>query len=112
MKQVAWVTGASSGIGEELCKQLSASGIRVVLSARNEAKLYQIKASLPNSKEHMVVPLDLEHSENVKELAKAVIAHTGRIDFLYNCGGLSQRAEAAETSLEVDRRIKIGRAHV
>jgi len=105
MKQVAWVTGASSGIGEELCKQLSASGIRVVLSARNEAKLYQIKASLPNSKEHMVVPLDLEHSENVKELAKAVIAHTGRIDFLYNCGGLSQRAEAAETSLEVDRRI-------
>lgn len=105
MKQVAWVTGASSGIGEELCKQLAANGLRVVLSARNEAKLQELKASLPNSSEHLVIPLDLEHSESFTDLAKTVVTQTGRIDFLYNCGGLSQRAEAAETSLDVDRRI-------
>ncbi len=105
MKQVAWVTGASSGIGEELCRQLAANGLRVILSARNEAKLHELKAILVNSSEHVVVPLDLEHSENFKKLAKSVISQTGRIDFLYNCGGLSQRAEASETSLEVDRRI-------
>ncbi|MDH4474769.1 MAG: SDR family oxidoreductase [Fluviicola sp.] len=105
MKQVAWVTGASSGIGEELCKQLAANGLRVILSARNEAKLQELKASLPNSSEHWVIPLDLERSEGFAELAKTVILQTGRIDFLYNCGGLSQRAEAAETSLDVDRRI-------
>jgi len=105
MKQVAWVTGASSGIGEEICRQLASKGFRLVLSARNEAKLNELKAVLPHSEEHIVLPLDLEHSENFAELAKDVISRTQRIDFLYNIGGLSQRAEASETSLEVDRKI-------
>lgn len=105
MKQVAWVTGASSGIGEELCKQLASKGFRLILSARNEVRLHEVKAVLPNADEHLVVPLDLEHSENFKELAKATMNHTDRIDFLYNIGGLSQRAEASETPLEIDRRI-------
>jgi len=105
MKQVAWITGASSGIGEELAKQLSAKGLKLILSARSEAKLHQLKATLPNSEDHLVVPLDLEHSEGFAELAKNVIAQTGTIDFLYNIGGLSQRAEAHETPIEVDRRI-------
>jgi len=105
MKKVAWVTGASSGIGEEICKQLAAKGFRLVLSARNEEKLKELKAILPDSEEHLVLPLDLEHSGNFPELAEEVMATCGKIDFLYNIGGLSQRAEASETSLEVDRRI-------
>lgn len=105
MKQVAWVTGASSGIGEELCKQLAEKGLRLVLSARSEDKLKALRDTLPNSSEHLIVPLDLEHSEGFRMLAAKLIIQTGRIDFLYNIGGISQRAEAAETSLEVDRRI-------
>ena len=105
MKQVAWITGASSGIGEELSRQLAAKGMRLVLSARSEERLHTLKASLPNSEEHLVIPLDLEHSEGFRLLAAAVYEQTGRIDFLYNIGGLSQRAEAAETPIEVDRRI-------
>ncbi len=105
MKQVAWVTGASSGIGEEICKQLAAKGLRLVLSARNEVKLQELKATLPHSAEHLVLPLDLEHSADFPELARQVKETLGRIDFLYNIGGLSQRAEAAETPLEIDRRI-------
>jgi len=105
MKQVAWVTGASSGIGEEICKQLASKGFQLVLSARNVAKLQELKTALPNPEDHLVIPLDLEHSGNFEELASEVIARTKRIDFLYNIGGLSQRAEASETPLEVDRRI-------
>jgi len=105
MKQVAWITGASSGIGEELCRQLSQKGIRIVLSARNESKLQEIKDSLSNSVDHLVVPLDLEQTQNINETVDEVLKQVGRIDFLYNCGGLSQRSEAAETSMEVDRKI-------
>ena len=105
MKQVAWVTGASSGIGEELCKQLAENGLQLILSARNEAKLHALKATLMNPSVHLVVPLDLEHSGNFPELVKKTLETVGRIDFLYNIGGLSQRAEAHETSLETDRRI-------
>lgn len=105
MEQVAWITGASSGIGEELSKQLAAKGMRLVLSARSSERLETLRSSLPNASGHLVVPLDLEHSENFGALTKDVMDQTGRIDFLYNIGGLSQRAEAWETPLEVDRRI-------
>ncbi len=105
MKQVAWITGASSGIGEELCKQLAKKGFKIVLSARNDAKLQEIKAGLSNAADHLVVPLDLEHTENIRETVANVMSEVGRVDFLYNCGGLSQRSEAAETSMDVDRKI-------
>lgn len=102
---VAWVTGASSGIGEEICRQLAEKGFRLVLSARNEEKLHELKARLKNSSLHLVLPLDLEHSENFAELSAQVVRHLGSIDYLFNAGGLSQRATAAQTSLEVDRKI-------
>lgn len=105
MKQVAWITGASSGIGEELCKQLSAKGMIVVLSARNEQKLNELKAQLPNANAHLVIPLNLEDTSAVAADVAQVIEELGRIDYVFHCGGISQRAEAWETSLEVDRKI-------
>lgn len=41
--QVIWITGASSGIGENLAYILSKFGCRLVLSARSEQKLLQVK---------------------------------------------------------------------
>lgn len=105
MKQVAWITGASSGIGEELCKQLSARGLKIILSARSEAKLYGLKATLTNADEHVVCPLDLEHTENIHTIVADVVKQVERIDFVYHCGGVSQRAEAFETNMNVDRKI-------
>ena len=105
MKQVAWITGASSGIGEELCKQLAAKGMFIILSARSEQKLLELQAQLPHPEKHLVLPLDLEHTSNIQESVKKVIDSLGQIDFVYHCGGISQRAEAWETDLEVDRRI-------
>ena len=105
MKQVAWITGASSGIGEELCKQLAAKGMTIVLSARSEEKLIVLKSQLTNSTQHLVLPLDLEDTSTILDKTKQVIDAVGQIDYVYHCGGISQRAEAWETSLEVDRRI-------
>lgn len=105
MKQVAWVTGASSGIGEEICRQLAAKGFQLILSARNENKLETLRQSLPGAENHLVVPVDLERTENISATVKAVIEKVQRIDFLYNVSGLSQRSNASETPLEVDRRI-------
>lgn len=103
--KVAWITGASSGIGEELAKQLAATDFSLVLSARNTAKLEVLRNSLPHPENHMVLPLDLEHSGNAAELANQVVSRFGKIDYLYNIGGLSQRAEAGSTPIEVDRKI-------
>ena len=105
MKQVVWITGASSGIGEELCKQLSQRGLRIVLSARSEAKLHELKATLPNADEHIVCPIDLEHTEDIHAVVDNVMRQAERIDYVFHCGGVSQRAEAFETNLAVDRKI-------
>jgi len=103
--KIVWITGASSGIGEALASQVASEGGKVVLSARNKSKLEELKSRLSNSNSHLIVPLDLENSSNFVELVKQVMDHYGRIDFLFNNGGMSQRSEAHETSLDVDRRI-------
>jgi short-subunit dehydrogenase len=103
--KIVWITGASSGIGEQMVLQAAAEGASVILSARNEASLLKIKERLTTPEKHLCLPLDLEFSVNFPELAKRVVDHFGRIDILINNGGLSQRSTAAETSLDIDRRI-------
>jgi short-subunit dehydrogenase len=103
--KVVWVTGASSGIGMEIAKQTAKKGAKLILSARNKERLETFKNSLPNADQHLVLPLDLEHSENFKDLVTTVVGKFGTIDFLFNNGGLSQRSEVHETPMEVDRRI-------
>lgn len=103
--KVIWITGASSGLGAEIARQSAMQGAKVILSARNVEKLNQLSDELENSSDHLVLPLDLEKSENFPELVQTVIARYGRIDALYNNGGISQRSEASSTDLEMDRRI-------
>lgn len=103
--KVIWITGASSGIGEELARQLANQGATLILSARNLEKLNAVKESLVNGINHFVLPLDLEKSEEFDIKMQKVVEKYGRIDILVNNGGISQRANAFETSMEVNRKI-------
>jgi dehydrogenase/reductase SDR family protein 7B len=103
--KVVWITGASSGIGKETAIQLANKGAKLVLSARNQEALELLKASLKNPESHLVLPLDLEKSDNFYTLAQHVIDKMTRIDALVNNGGISQRATASDTSMEVNRKI-------
>jgi short-subunit dehydrogenase len=103
--KVVWITGASSGIGEALVRSFDEEGAKIVLSARNEDKLGALLNELSNKEHHMILPLDLADSGSFGKLALRVVDHYGRIDLLVNNGGISQRSEVHETSLEVDRQI-------
>jgi len=101
-----WITGASSGIGESLAKELSKQGGHLILSGRNEAKLQQVKEKChPNSPSILILPFDLSNTEHIEEAVKQAIDQVGTIDLLINNGGISQRSLAHETDLAIDRKI-------
>jgi dehydrogenase/reductase SDR family protein 7B len=103
--KVIWITGASSGIGEELALQLARAGAKLILSARNEEKLHDLQEKLENHNQHRVVPLDLANLSNLSEITSEILGIYQRIDILINNGGVSQRASANDTSMEVNRQL-------
>lgn len=103
--KVVWITGASSGIGKALSVELSKQGALLILSARKESTLLEVKQMCANSENVKVLPLDLEDSSQFDQKVAEAIKWFGRIDILVNNGGISQRALAKDTTIEVDRRI-------
>ncbi|MDN3403562.1 MULTISPECIES: SDR family oxidoreductase [unclassified Pseudoalteromonas] len=102
--KTVWITGASSGIGEELAKQFAEQGAKVILSARNIDKLNQVKDEL-KGEGHRVVPLDLSKPETVLQDVSAQIDSLGPIDILINNGGVSQRSLFLENDFKVYRQL-------
>jgi short-subunit dehydrogenase len=104
--KVVWITGASSGIGEELAYALAREGSFLVLSARNKEKLEQVKVKcLESTAKCWVNQVDLSGNQQLDAVVKTVLVQTGRIDVLINNAGRSQRSLAKETPPEIDRNI-------
>lgn len=104
--KAVWITGASSGIGEALVKELNREGARLIISSRNREALYQVKMSCKaNIMDIHVLPLDLEDLESLPLKAAEALKIFGRIDVLIHCAGISQRAFAIETTFETDLKL-------
>ena len=105
--KVVWITGASSGIGEALARAFWSAGADLVLSARRREELERVSASLPSAagRRCLVLPMDVSDSASFPASVERVKQRFGRIDVLVNNAGVSQRSWAAETPLEIDRRI-------
>ncbi len=105
--KVVWITGASSGIGEALVKELvKISNAKLILSSRNEEQLYEVAESAGLTvNQYAVIPLDLKNYKEMPEIAAKAVAVFGKIDILINNAGLSQRSLAMETDIEVDKRL-------
>lgn len=77
-----WLVGASEGLGEALAHRMSAAGVHLILSARNEEKLKTLAAALPGRAE--VVPVDVSDTGSVNAAAHAV----GDIDGVVQVAGV------------------------
>ena len=101
--QTAWITGASSGIGEALATGLAARGARLVLSGRNIAELERVAASCGG--ETLVLPFETTDYAALPGLVARAWDWRGGIDLLINNAGISQRSLAEETEFAVYERI-------
>ncbi|MEQ8352444.1 MAG: SDR family oxidoreductase [Leptospiraceae bacterium] len=98
--KTAWITGASSGIGEATARALFQAGASVILSARSANKLESLQKELdPERKRSLVVPLDLADYNNLDSAVSTVQKQYGKVDYLVNNGGISQRSLARDASL-------------
>ena len=104
--KIIWITGASSGIGRSLALQLFKLGAKVVLSGRNREALITVASGADVNKDsYLILDFDLASDFDAEKKTQEVIDYFGRIDYLFNNGGISQRSITIETSVEVDRRI-------
>lgn len=105
-QKVVWVTGASSGIGESLVKELIKQHAFVVASARRESELQRIKNECGVGDDRfLVIPLDLSQQSTFDDATTKAISWKGHVDILINNGGISQRAKVLDTTLAVERSI-------
>lgn len=102
--KTVWITGASSGIGQELAIQLANLGANIILSARSVDKLEQLKTKLAKG-DHRVIALDLAQPEQVLQHVKSTINEIGQLDILINNGGVSQRSLFLENDFSVYRQL-------
>ena len=80
------VTGASSGIGREVCIQASRMGARITLVARNEEKMRETR-NLMSGEDHEIYCLDLHSTELIADLVDKSIQRLGPIDgFVHSAG--------------------------
>ncbi len=80
--QTAIVTGGNRGIGLEICRQLAAQGVRVLLTARDSAKAEAAAKNLPG--EIVAHPLDVTNGASVDALNAFVINEYGVAEILIN----------------------------
>ena len=103
--KIIWITGASSGIGAALVNEYSKRGARLIISSRNDEELNKVKQSCLHPESVKVLTVDLADTAAFKKIIEQAINFFGRIDVLINNAGISQRSFAAETELDVDRKI-------
>jgi short-subunit dehydrogenase len=104
--KIVWITGASSGIGECLVYSFIRKGATVIASSNESLELEKVKQNCGEFSDRVrCVPFDLSDTAGIDNIVKEQIEKTGRIDYLLNIGGISQRATIEETPLWLDRKI-------
>ena len=100
------ITGASSGIGAELARQLASQGARVVVVARREDALREVADGCGGNCYPIVA--DVTHREEVKRVVREAIQRLGHIDiWVNNVGRGITRMPTELTDDDVDDMIRV-----
>jgi short-subunit dehydrogenase len=99
-----WIIGASTGIGAQLAKALAKEGARIALSARDNEKLLEVKASLEGL-DHGVYSLDVVDADKVRLTAERIAKDFGRIDSVIFMAAAYKPHDGKEPDLAIVKQI-------
>lgn len=92
-RQIAWVTGASRGLGRSVAAQLAAAGYSVVVTARDPERLERtaaaIQATAPDGVEVVAQPGSIREDQDVLRVVEYIRDRWGRLDALVCNAGIS-----------------------
>jgi len=98
---VVIVTGASDGIGAELARILAARGAKLVLNARNEARLREV---IPSA-DPLIIAGDITDGETRRRTVDGALARFGQIDVVINNAGAGLYSPAWKAPMADVRRL-------
>ncbi|WP_153504263.1 SDR family NAD(P)-dependent oxidoreductase [Cumulibacter manganitolerans] len=89
--QVAFITGASKGIGYQVAKHLAEEGVSCVITGRDDDNLQAAARELSSATGQQVIGLagDMSKSEDVEACVAKTLEQLGKIDILVTCAGSS-----------------------
>ncbi len=99
MKRTTFITGATSGIGEAVARQLAMLPYRLILCGRNQAKLNQLQAELSKFTEVITLCFDVSDKEAVSSAIAGLPEVWKNIQILINNAG---NAHGLATFIEAD----------
>jgi len=100
--QVAFITGASRGIGRAIAESFAAEGASVAAAARSEAEIAALCGRIVSSGgKAIAIKLDLRSEESVKQAIARARSELGPIDILVNNAGVIALKKIVDTETEV-----------
>ncbi|MEA3495138.1 MAG: SDR family oxidoreductase [Bacteroidota bacterium] len=104
--KIVWITGASSGIGEQLAYEFAKLKAKVIISSHEKNELSKVKEKCNTlGAECEVIVFDLGKPKEVTDATNKVIKNFKNVDILIVNGGISQRSSVLETPLSLDRKL-------
>ncbi len=95
--KTALITGASSGMGRDMARYLSSKGYGLILVARREERLVELKEEFKNVSVK-IIPMDLSLEENCFKLYE--LTKDDNVEFLINNAGFGAYGKFSEVPLE------------
>ncbi len=105
--KIAWVTGASRGIGEATAIQFAKAGAKLILCAKKLENLEKVKSKIQliTNKEPLCIAYDINDREMMQSVVKKIFEEYRRLDILVNNAGILEEQPLGMLTDEVTRRL-------
>ena len=102
-----WITGASSGIGEETAVEFARRGASLVLSGRRMSELERVagRCSEAGAAATCILAFDLADTEVLEEMAARAWDAFQGLDIFFCNAGISQRCDTDEADISLIRKV-------